>query len=163
MTRRDAVLAPDQQELKAATRALIRAAGGTDASGAVCGVAQQTASDWQARNLDKFVPVNAVAALEDITSDLPGWPHVTRVLARRQGFALVKLPDAVPQGADLLLLLSGLSEQAGGITQGLCAALADARVTAGEAAELRARFFPALIDVAVALDATLAAIEGGAA
>jgi hypothetical protein len=160
MMRRDLVLPPDRQELKNKSRDLVRAFGGSDAAGVATGKRQQTISDATLRNTDRYLTIEDVAVLEDATAGLAGHPIITRALAQRQGFALVELPTAPPEGSDLLLLLAALHQQFGGMSQGLCEALADVIVTADEAGALRRRFSRELIDVAVKLDAALAAIEG---
>ena len=157
---RDMRLSPVQQELKNATRDLVRAFGGTDPAGVACGRRQQAVSDMQSRNTDNFMPIDMVGALEDSTAGAPGHPHVTRKLAERQGFTLVRLPDALPSDGDLLILMAQLSGQYGEITRSICEALADGIVRPAEAGSVRA-LMRRHVEIVVQMEAVLAAIEGG--
>jgi len=154
---RDIRLSPVQQELKNATRDLVRAFGGTDPAGVACGRRQQAVSDMQSRNTDCFMPIDMVGALEDSTADLPGHPHVTRVLAQRQGFDLVKRPAALPSDGDLLILLAQLSGQYGEITRTAMEALADGVVQPAEAGAVGA-LVQRHVEISVQMIAVLAAI-----
>lgn len=99
------MLSPFKQALKLATRELVRAAGGQEAAVGFTRFARhQALSDFgnPAPEHDaRFIPVDAVADLEAVTRGTPGWPQVTRALARTQGFALVPLPAPRGEGADL--------------------------------------------------------------
>jgi hypothetical protein len=158
----DVPLTPAEQQLKSATRALIRAFGGTEPAGLAAGQRQQAVSEMQSRSVPRFMPLNMIAVLEDSTAGLAGHPHITRHLAERQGFTLVRLPDAVPSDGDLLILMAQLAGSYGEITREICEALADGRVEADEAHRVRA-LLRRQIDIAVQMDAVLAAIEGGEA
>lgn len=121
--RRDLTLAKPELELKVATRALIRAAGGTDGAGETCGARQQRMSDCQNRNTPDFLRIDEVGALEDVTAG-EDWPHVTRALARRQGFVLVPMPRLAP-GTAWGAALQALGQEFAGTSSALCTALGD--------------------------------------
>ncbi len=139
--RRDVSHGKPELELKAATKALIRAAGGTDGAAQTVGARQQRMSDCQCRNTADFLRVDELAALEDVAIPHDGWPHVTRALARRQGFELVRLPAAAPDCADWHTAIGALSKEAGEAVQAACKSLASqdapGRVTAATIAANR--------------------------
>lgn len=158
--RRDIRHPPEALALKVASKALVRAAGGGEGAGETCGSRQQRLSDCGNAHTPDFLRIDEVALLEDVTAASPTHPIVTRTLARRQGFALVQLPEAIPSGADLLRLLGEHARESGEIAGALIVALADGRVTRREAGSIRPQI-EELITVAVAMDAELAAIEAG--
>jgi len=158
--RHDSVLPPDRQLLKTATRALVRAFGNTEAAGVAVGRRQQAISDMQSSTVDAFMPIGDVATLEDNTTGLPGHPHVTRALAQRQGFDLVKRPTALPSDGDLLILMAQLSGQYGEITRSACEALADGVVLPVEASTVAA-LVQRHVEISVQMIAVLAAIAEG--
>ena len=98
--RRDLVLGNSARALKTASRLLVSAAGGGMAAAAALEesghghVRQQRMSDAGLPNVGVFLRIDEVADLEDVTLGLPGHPHVTRALAKRQGYELVPLPSA---------------------------------------------------------------------
>ena len=133
--RRDVVHPPQMQAIKAAFRAAVRAAGGTDTVAAQFGRRQQAVSDYGLPNTDVFPPLDLVALVEDITHGLPGHPHVTRALALHTGHVVVRLPD-VGAGGDVAGWHGGmgaLAKEAGEVTARICVALADGAVDPDEA------------------------------
>jgi len=127
--RRDIVLAKPELELKVATRALVRAAGGTDGAGESIRDAglgksrlQQRMSDCQNRNTPDFLRIDEVGAIEDVTSG-EGWPHVTRALARRQGFVLVPVAQDESDPDGLLMSVSEITAELGDVAQAITSAL----------------------------------------
>lgn len=151
---------PEALALKVASKALIRAAGGTDGAGETIGARQQRMSDCGNPHTRDFLRIDEVAALEDVTAGAPNHPLITRTLARRQGYSLVRLPAAIPARADLLKLLGEQAKEGGDIAAAILSALADGVVTKREAGSVRVQIAE-LITVAVAMDAELAAIEVG--
>lgn len=152
-------MTPERINLKRATADLIKGCGGLEAAAGFCRVGKSVLGDNQSVNRpDSFIAIDVVQDLEPLARARDGWPHVTRALASQLGFALVKLPDAVPGGTDLLLLLARLSKEGGDIAAAICAAVADHVVTPAEARDVR-RQVREQIEVAVQLDAVLAAIE----
>lgn len=153
-------LPPAEQQIKAASKALIHAAGGTSAAGEHVGSRQQRMSDCGLPNTADFLRVDEVAALEDITHGAVGHPHVTRLLARRQGFTLLRQPASPPEGADLLKLVAELAKENGDVASAILTSLADGRVDSGEKRQIIEQI-DEQIDAAMRLRATVAAIFGG--
>jgi hypothetical protein len=94
------VYPPELQQLKAATKALIRAFGGQEAAEAATGRSQSQLSNYGGPNAPGFAPIDVVLALEAATHGAPGHPHVTRFLAANAGYLLVAKPEALPANAD---------------------------------------------------------------
>ena len=152
-------LSPQDQQLKAATKALIHAAGGTATAGEHVGSRQQRMSDVGLPNTPDFIRIDEVAALEDITHGAVGHPHITHLLARRQGFTLLRQPKAPPEGADLLKLLAELAKENGDVANAILTSLADGHIDQAE----RSRIIEQIdeqVDVAMRLRATVAALQG---
>lgn len=147
-------LPPEQQVLKGATRALVRAFGGQEAAAVHLGRAQSRLSDWSSVNQPAFAPIDVVMALEGVTAGTPGWPHVTRAMAAATGHVLVRLPEAMPAEADVFGWVANLAKEAGEVQAELGRALADNRkVDAAEVPAIRAQIAD--------LQALLAAMEAG--
>lgn len=97
--RRDHVLSVEDQQLKQATKGLIRTFGGTEAAGEHLNQADHRHADHRRmsdvgnKNHGAFLRIDEAAELEDLTVGQPGWPHVTRAMAARTGHVLVKVPD----------------------------------------------------------------------
>ena len=153
--------APDALALKVASKALVRAAGGGEGAAATVGARQQRMSDCGNPNTADFLRLDEVAALEDVTVGAVDHPIVTRALARRQNFALVRLPDALPTRSDLLSLVARQAKENGEVAASICTALADGTFKRTEARAARLEL-QQLIEVAVAMDAELAIIEAEA-
>ena len=152
-------MTPERIRLKQATAEMIKGCGGLEASASFCRVGKSALGDNQSVNRpDSFVAIDVVQDLEPLARDRDGWPHVTRALAASMGFALVRLPESLPSDSDLLLLLAKLTKEGGDIASAICAALSDHVVTPTEARETRKQVREQ-IEVAVQLDAVLAAIE----
>ena len=152
-------------ELKIASKALVRAAGGTDGSAetinAVCHAStrQQRMSDVGLPNTADFLRLDEIGALEDVTAGTVDHPVVTRALARRQGFFLVRSPQAPATGADLLALLGAQARESGQLAQAICAGLGDGRIDRIDAGGIRGELRQ-LMEIAAEMDAELALIEG---
>ena len=152
-------MSPDQQVLKGAARALVRAFGGQEAAAALVGRVQSAVSDWCSVNRPAFMPIDAVMALESVTQGVAGWPHVTRALAQASGHVLVRMPEAAPLDADVFGWLAHLSKEVGEVQAELGRALADDRaVTAREVPAIRAQVHE-LQTLLASMDAGLAEIE----
>ncbi len=91
---------PQLQQLKAATKALIRAFGGQEAAEAATGRSQSQLSNYGGPNAPGFAPVDVVLSLEAATHGTPGHPHVSRFLAGQAGYLLVAKPAALPADGD---------------------------------------------------------------
>ncbi len=159
-TARDVQLTPVQQDLKVASRALVRSYGGQVAAEELLGRAQSRYSDCGSTNTPTFLTIDEAAELEDRTSGSPGHPHVTRVMARRQGCELVPLPGALPVGGDLVPFLATLMKEFGDASSTACAVAADGRITRAEARKAE-REFDDLIVAAVTIRAAYRAIPMG--
>lgn len=136
---RTVILSPDQQGLKVATKALIRAFGGQEAASAETGKSQSQLCQYGLTNTPLFAPIDVVATLEDRTHGTAGHPIVTRHMARRQGYALVRLPQAPDGDCDWHRAMGAVSKEVGDIIQRLCEALADGKVTGSEVRAGRVR------------------------
>lgn len=158
-TARDLVLPVDRQELKSASRALVRAYGGQKEAADAIGRRQQWVSDAIHANTPTYLTIEHVAQFEDNTAGFPGHPLVTRELAKRQGFALVKVPDAEGAEGALLKLQATQARAHGESTMAVCEALFDGVVEPDEATHAR-RVLRHLIETTLAMDATLAAMGG---
>lgn len=132
-TPRDLSLTPREQDLKAASRELIEAYGGQQSASALLGPAQSRYSDAGHNNTRVFLRIDEVVALEDRTAGRTGHPHVTRELARRQGYSLAPLPNALPAPMDLLQCLGVMAHEAGDVMTSISAALVDRKFTKKEA------------------------------
>lgn len=157
--------AKPELELKVASKALVRAAGGTDGAAETVGGRQQRMSDVGLPNTRDFLRVDEVGRLEDVTVGAVGHPHVTRALAKRQGYALVRLPDARPDAGDVLALLADLSAENGDIAQKILLAVSGAgegghAITPAEAAGILGEIDDQLA-VSMAMRAHIAAIAEG--
>lgn len=158
--RRDIVHPREALQLKHASRGLVRAVGGTDGAAASLSnderhVRQQRMSDCTLANTPDFLRIDETAELEDLSVGQPGWPHVTRALARRQGFALLPLPERIVGDSNLHRTLADVVAETGQVTNKVLTALADGAVTAGELRDLR---IPEEIEEAIAAFAELKAV-----
>ncbi len=127
-------LSPIERAIKLADRDLIDAAGKTVAVSAHFGVSPQLVGRWNNLNDELFISAERRVDLEDATRGVPGHPHFTRAMAKRQGFALVKLPDGeTPTSDNLLAAIADQARAANAVTSGMLDALADQLVTAAEA------------------------------
>ncbi|HVQ09549.1 MAG TPA: hypothetical protein VMS43_14045 [Allosphingosinicella sp.] len=121
--RRSVVHSPPLQRAKAATKALVRAAGGQEAAAADTGKSQARLSAYGVPNAPDFAPIDVVVALEGITHGLPGHPHVTRYLAGEAGFLLVPKPQVQPGNSDWCLALAAAVADFGDVQDRLLRAM----------------------------------------
>lgn len=160
----DAMLSPEKQGLKVASKALVRAVGGQEACpGFARYTRHQTYSEFASiEHGDKFMPTDVVMDLEAVAHGTAGYPQVTRYLCERAGGAFVKLPEAAPGAADWHKALAALIEESRDVTTRLLDALGDGQVSA---AEIRAGKIidetNALIGVGVNLRAMLERVLAG--
>lgn len=159
---RDLALAPVDQDLKVASAALIRAYGGQVAASELLGRAQSRFSDAGSRNTAVFLTIKEVAEFEDRTAGMAGHPIVTRTLARRQGFELVRHPRAIPDASDLLTCTAALVTEGGDVMGRVGEALKDGRTDAAECDAIDDALDD-LMQVAVTLKAIVAARRAGVA
>jgi hypothetical protein len=159
-TDRSLTLAPALQAGKAASKALVRAFGGQEASRLETGKSQSRVCSYGLPNTADFMPIDVVHALEASTHGTAGHPHVTRWLAREAGFELVPLPSAEAPAEQWNSYVAKLGRDAGCMIEGICTDLgADNDVTPADA---RRRLPDAddLVRVAVELRAALLARAG---
>lgn len=143
-------LSPERQADKRIAAQLVRAAGGVEAAAGFCRLGKSQLSDVGNVNIsDKFMPLDVIDDLEAVTAGTPGWPQVTRALARRRGFELVPMPEASDVEIDWLQHIAQLSKEAGDVVSKL-AANAAGGITAAEIkrAEI-VREFDELVRIAV--------------
>lgn len=92
----------DYLRLKAATRELVKQAGGVDAAAGITRPGRSTLSDYgNPGHEDVFMPADVIADLEAAT----GLPAVTGILARLQGYELMRVEfggDVDPKWAERL-------------------------------------------------------------
>tara|TARA_B100000678_G_scaffold276788_1_gene269948 strand:+ start:255 stop:740 length:486 start_codon:yes stop_codon:yes gene_type:complete len=127
-------LSPDRQDLKVASRALVRSYGGQEAAAALLPRRHQHYSNCGNPHTEDFLTIDEVAQLEDRTAGLPGYPAVTRALAKRQGFILIPMPQASEGGAVEALVME-LASEFGDVAQAVRDALVDREWTKAEKAE----------------------------
>ncbi|MAW99770.1 MAG: hypothetical protein CMN72_09560 [Sphingomonas sp.] len=130
----EVVLSPDRQDLKIASRALVRSYGGQHAAAELLPRRHQHYSDCGNPNTEAFLTIDEVAQLEDRTAGLPGYPVVTRAMAKRQGFILIPMPQADEGGAVEALVME-LAAEFGDVAQAVREAVADRKWTKAEKAE----------------------------
>lgn len=129
----DLTLPVADQRLKSATRDMVAAAGGVEVAGEIVGLGRSRMSDCQNPHTEAFLTIQQARRLEDVTRGYPGWPAITRALARAAGGVFVPLPDAAGAG-EWHSAMGRLAKEAGDITARICAALADdGHVSAREA------------------------------
>lgn len=150
---------PALQAGKAATKALIKAAGGQEEAERFTGRSQSRLSSYGLPNTDAFITIDNVRALEAVTHGLPGHPHVTRWLAREAGGVFVTLPTAALADTDWHVEMAAVSKEVGDVIQRICLALADRTVTASEARSIRSEIKDAQEHLAM-LDALAERAEG---
>lgn len=148
------MLTPEKLALKRATVEMIKAVGGLEAAAPYCRIGKTRLGAAGSNNDDAFVPIDVVADLEPLARNRPGWPHVTRLLAAQQGFALVALPDAHASERDHLKTLAALMKDGGDVAGALGRALVDGELCARDRAECRRELWE-LIETAVAFHAQL--------
>lgn len=157
--RRDVILSPRDQGLKAASDDLVAAVGGSSKAAGHGRLRQQAVSDACLPNVAAFLPVDVVADLERVAHGSAGWPQVTRRLAALTGHVLVATPEQPEGSEDLLAMLARLAKEYGEASAGLLHALGDGRVSPREARALLGEAWD-LVEASARLHAQLAAIAG---
>lgn len=152
---RDIVHPPHLQGGKAAFRELLDAFGGQVPAAVETGRSQPRLSSYAHPNTPDFPPLDVIDTLEERTRGLPGFPHVTRWRARRLGFELVQLPDPAGAATAWGLFASRLAKEAGDVTSGICADLADDNEISPAEARGRLKDAADLVRVAVELEHAL--------
>lgn len=135
---RDTALTGDEQELKAASRQLVKNFGGQDCAAARFNTQQQRISELVNSRTDAFFRIDQVATMEAETVGYPGHPNVTRALARQSGFELVPTPAIAATGRDLLRLFAKQSRGNSDLAQTILSAHDDDHIDYGEAVQIEA-------------------------
>jgi hypothetical protein len=135
---RNITLPPELQEIKEASRALVKAYGGQEAAAKRLGTRQQRLSDCCSTTTDAFMRADEIATLEAETVGYPGHPHVTSVLARQRLRELVPTPTIAATGRDLLILFAKQSKGSSKLAEKILDAHEDDHVDADEAAQIEA-------------------------
>ncbi|MBJ7442865.1 MAG: hypothetical protein JHD32_00835 [Sphingobium sp.] len=126
-------LKPTDIAISEATGDAVYAAGKQEYVSRMLGRARTTLTGWCNEDEAEFIPLRLVPELEKMARGKPGWPHITRTLARMQGFELFQLPQIDADAANWLNHVGAISTEAGQITSKICTALADdQRVCAGD-------------------------------
>jgi hypothetical protein len=152
-------LATHEQHQARVARDLISAANGLEAASEFAGVKVSQLSRYQSPHDHDSITLRAIEALEAVTHGKAGHPIATRYLAARAGYALVRLPDGVATGVDMLELVGQQAKESGDITSRVIAALADKKIDDDEIDGIRIEIAD-LIRVAVAMDAELEILKG---
>jgi hypothetical protein len=129
---------PDKQKAKAVTKALVKGVGGVETAETFCRPNSRRLSEYGLADTDTFIPLDAIMDLQDCAHHLPDYPPLTRFLATRDGFALVKLPEggSVTQQS-LVGALADASREHSDVANGLLEALRNGAVAPDEAARLQ--------------------------
>lgn len=147
-----------EQLLKRAARELTTAAGGGEGAGTACRLAKsQLLAAGSVNEPERFLPIDAVGDLEDVTRGTAGWPHVTRVLARRQGFTLVRMPEPGESEADLLAFITATSKESDDVIAALIAAVRSG-ITRANAGQIKQQAWE-MAEIAMRIHAAAARME----
>ena len=123
--RRNIVLTPEQQELKLACFALVKAYGGQEAAGKRLGRDQRRISECCSTSTDRWLRLDEIAILEAATVGHPGHPHVTSLMAARIDSEIVPMPRGAASGRDLLKLFAAQSKETSDLAQTVLEAKSD--------------------------------------
>jgi hypothetical protein len=115
-------------QIKAATRDLVRCCGGVERAGEIAGLSTSEVSRLQSPSAASVISIPAALALE---ADC-GVPYVTAVMARLNGRGLTD-PDGSAAGGGVLGAFSSMSEAFAGVVSTFAGAVADGTMTPSEA------------------------------
>jgi hypothetical protein len=113
-------LSHDEIDLKIATDSAMDAAGGQSRMMRAGVAVQSVLSDACSRNTRVFLRIDQVAAIENHGTGRAGHPHITRALARLQGFVLVPAGDAGDEES-IPMLLGQLAAEFGDVFKAMAA------------------------------------------
>jgi hypothetical protein len=122
----------DYQALKAATRQLVNAAGGTVAAAAVTRGDHQSMSRYGSAHPDRFMPIDVLADLESECEQ----PVMTRELARLSGHLLVPVPLVARTGSALGVITAKALKETSEVFVALADGMGDGKLNAAEAAKI---------------------------
>ncbi|MBB5684321.1 phage regulatory CII family protein [Sphingobium boeckii] len=163
MSRHETVLSPDEQAEALAAKKLIRAAGGLEDAAAHTGKSTSALSRYCLPNCPDSMPVRVAIELESVTHGSAGHPVMTRLMAQRQGFALVKLPDPMACSTIWSGFVAKLAKEGGDVMAAVCRALEDDNDVSPAEATATLNDVQELIDIAVQLRAALVERAGAVA
>ncbi|ASY45006.1 hypothetical protein CJD35_11550 [Sphingobium xenophagum] len=118
-------LKPTDIAISEATGDAVHAAGKQVYVSHMLGRSRSTLMAWCNEEAAEFIPLRLVPELEKMATGQDGWPHITRALARMQGFELFHLPEIDTEAANWLTQVGLLSTEVAEITTKICAAIAD--------------------------------------
>lgn len=125
----------DYQALKAATRQLVNAAGGTVAAAAVTRGDHQSVSRYGSAhpdNADRFMPIDVLADLESECEQ----PVLTKELARLSGHLLVPVPRVVRSGTALGVITAKALKETSEVFVALAEGMGDGKICAADATHI---------------------------
>jgi len=138
------MLSVQEQQQARKARELIEAVGGLDAAAEITGMSISHLGRYQSPNERDSMSIRIMEQLEAVTHGELSHPIVTRYLARRAGYSLVRRPD-VPAGRGAILeLLAEQAKNQGQSDPEMFRALADGQVDAEEADRLIPLFYKRL-------------------
>jgi len=149
----------EQQQARAAKR-LIREAGGLEASAEQTGKSSTQLDRYGSPNDPASMTIAVIEELEAVTHQRAGHPIVTRYLAAKAGYTLVKLPEVAPEPGKILQLVADQAKESTDITERTLRAVADGKLCDHDAQTVR-KEIRENIEVLVAMDAHLALVEEG--
>ncbi|CAN5338236.1 hypothetical protein BH10PSE12_BH10PSE12_03000 [soil metagenome] len=114
---------PEDLAIKLGTKDAIRAAGGQEFVAGEVSKSQSRLCDYGLQNTCDFIPANDIRKVEAMSAGAPGWPHITRVLARAQGFVLVPVPQGAEDPDGLTRCVMTLAAELGDVSRGVSEAL----------------------------------------
>lgn len=126
-TPRDILLSPADQALKAASDALVSAAGGPEKVLRYTGRGRSQISDWCNPNTRVFMPADAIARLVGVTHGMPGQLDLLRLIAEDAGQLLVSQPAGDGIDEPLPVHLSRIASEAADVIRALANPVAQAR------------------------------------
>lgn len=115
-------------QIKSATRDLVRCCGGVERAGKIADLSTSEVSRLQSPSSPSVISLTAALALE---ADC-GVPYVTGVMARLNGRGLTD-PDGAGAAGDVLVAFSAASEIFGKVVSTFAGALSDGTMTPAEA------------------------------
>jgi hypothetical protein len=153
-------MTPEKALLKRATADMIKGVGGCEAGVGFTRVRKTMLADYGSFNKPEcFAPIDVIVDLEPLARDRSGWPHVTQALCKLMGGTFVPEPDAPALQADLLSMMSQLSNEFNDVTRAICTGLADGVWDTADGANLECQLDD-VIRVAVQMRALARLTEG---
>jgi hypothetical protein len=162
---RGLILSPEMKRLKSACRRTVKEIGGTSLVAEECGIRQQRVSDCQLANTSDFFRLDEIHSLEEAARGAPGWPAVTRALARNHGFELMPMPAALDASPGWHQSIGAVAKETADVVAKISMALAgDNEVSASEICDgaIVEEIDEAIARLMVLRGRCTAALEGGA-